>query len=429
MILFKIFYNLCGIDFGTTNSAISVVDKNNKPELINFNGENTIPSAIFFPEDDTYNPIFGNLAIEQYINGGNGRFMRSLKRILGTDLMNLKTEVNEIKMNFDDIILKFIKHIKSTAESQINKELDSVVIGRPVHFQDFSPEADSKAESMLRNIVYNAGFKYINFQYEPLAAAYSHEATLDSECLACVVDIGGGTSDFSIIRLNPEYRYKKDRSDDILANTGIRIGGNDFDSNLSIKCFMPEFGYGSLLLPDDYTKRILPVPSSPYIMLSEWSSINSLYTYKERKNISQICAKAEDAQKLKRLQNVVNKELGHILLKKVEDCKILLSSDSDIEMLLPFIDDSTCIKANVGVFEESIYINTNKIKKALNECLLKANIKNKDISLLILTGGTTEIPYIKREITKIFPAAKVSDKDKMSSVAQGLSYEAIRLYK
>lgn len=420
---------ICGIDFGTTNSAISVVNQNENPELIKFQNKETIPSAMFFPEDDTYNPLFGMLAIEQYINGGVGRFMRSLKRILGTDLMNLKTNVNDVKISYEDIILKFIKHIKITAELQINKELDSVVMGRPVHFQDFSPDADNKAESMLRHIAYNAGFKYINFQYEPLAAAYFHETKLESECLACVVDIGGGTSDFSIVRLSPQYRYKKDRCEDILANTGIRIGGNDFDNNLSIKCFMPEFGYGTLLMPDDYTGRVLPVPSSPYIMLSEWSSINNLYTYKERKNILQIYERAEEQEKVKRLYEVVEKELGHTLLNKVEECKIALSINNDAEVLLPFISDSTSIKANIHDFEDAIYNNTNKIKRALSDCLSQANVDNSDITLVILTGGTTEIPYIKGEIMKLFPQATVSDMDKMSSVVQGLSCEAMRLYK
>lgn len=419
---------ICGIDFGTTNSAISVV-KDNIPELIKFQNKDTIPTAIFFPEDDVYNPIFGSLAIEEYINGGVGRFMRSLKRILGTDLMNLKTEVNEIRLSYEDIILKFVKYIKTKAESHIQKDLDSVILGRPVHFQDFSPDADINAESMLRHIAYNAGFKYINFQYEPLAAAYSHEVKLDSESLACVVDIGGGTSDFSIVRLGPDSRYKKDRSCDILANTGIRIGGNDFDSNLSIKCFMPEFGYGSFLLPDDYTGRILPVPYSPYIMLSEWSSINNLYTYKERRNISQIYDRAEDRGKIKRLHDVINKELGHTLLNKVEECKILLSKNNIVNMKLPFIDSSTTIQATINEFEDSIYNNTNKIKKALDECLIQANIKKEDVDLVVLTGGTTEIPYIKKEIVEIFPSAKISDGDKMSSVAQGLSYDAIRLYR
>ena len=124
-------YNtFCGIDFGTTNSAVSVTKLNQNPKLVSFeNNKSTIPSAIFFPEENTYSPIFGNKAINLYINGEQGRFMRSLKRILGTDLMNLMTEVNDIRLSFEDIILYFIKYLKQTAEIEINQSLDSVVLG------------------------------------------------------------------------------------------------------------------------------------------------------------------------------------------------------------------------------------------------------------------------------------------------------------
>ena len=123
--------------------------------------------------------------------------------------MNQKTEVNNIYMDYEDIILHFIKYLKQKAESQINTQLDSVVLGRPVHFQDFAPEQDVIAESVLRKIAHLAGFKNISFQYEPIAAAYTHEIKLEKELLACVIDIGGGTSDFSIIRLG-----KKDSAKD-----------------------------------------------------------------------------------------------------------------------------------------------------------------------------------------------------------------------
>ena len=377
-------YNtFCGIDFGTTNSAVSVTNKADIPHLITFEkNKQTIPSAIFFPEDNTYSPIFGSEAINQYINGGDGRFMRSLKRILGTDLMELKTEVNEIRLSYEDIILYFIKHLKQTAEEEIKQSLDGVVLGRPVHFQDFAPEQDQKAESILRKIAYNAGFKYISFQYEPLAAAFSHEAKLDKECLACVIDIGGGTSDFSIVRLNKNSCNKKDRSDDILANTGIRIGGNDFDSDLSLKCFMKNFGYKTLLRPDEYTGRVLPIPFQPYVMLSEWSSINSLYTYSAKKNIKQIYERAEEISKVANLYEIVEKELGHTLLNKVEESKINLSKNDDVLTKLEFLTQKTEIESNIKEFEQAIENNTSKIVSSLEECVLQAKI-NKKVRIFI----------------------------------------------
>ncbi len=420
----------CGIDFGTTNSAVSVINSENKSHLISFDkNKPTIPSAIFFPEDNTYAPIFGSDAINQYINGSFGRFMRSIKRILGTDLMELKTEVNDIKLSYEDIILHFIKHLKHTAELEIGHTLNSVVLGRPVHFQDFAPEADEKAEKVLRKIAINAGFKNISFQYEPIAAAYAHETTINKEVLACVVDIGGGTSDFSVIKIGGDLVNKIDRSSDILANTGMRIGGNDFDRDLAIRCFMPEFGYKTMLKPDDYTHRVLPVPFQPYTMLSEWSSINYLYTYKEKKNIQEIYNRSAEPQKVVNLYETVQKELGHTLLNKIEECKISLSNNKRVETLLSFISSKPQIPSEIEDFEDSISKNTSKVVEALNECLKQASINKEDIGLVILTGGSTEIPYVKRTILNIFPNALLSDKDKLSSVASGLAYDAMRIYK
>ena len=118
-------------------------------------------------------------------------------------------------------------------------------MGRPVHFRDNDPSGDAQAQAELEKIARSVGFKHVAFQYEPIAAAFAHEQNLSSEKLAFVVDIGGGTSDFTVIRLSPTRKLKLDRSDDVLANTGVRIGGNDFDKDLSLKSFMPCFGLGS----------------------------------------------------------------------------------------------------------------------------------------------------------------------------------------
>ena len=420
----------CGIDFGTTNSAVSVVDDFLYSKLVTFeNNKTTIPSAIFFPEDNTYKPIFGHLAVLQYINGSQGRFMRSLKRILGTDLMELKTEVNDIWLSYKDIMLYFMKHLKQTAETEIDSNLESVVLGRPVHFQDFAPEADEKAEKVLKQIAFDAGFKNISFQYEPIAAAYAHEQNIEKETLACVVDIGGGTSDFSIIKLGKLFIQKTDRKSDILANTGVRIGGNDFDYDLSMKCFMPSFGYNTMLKPDEYTSRVLPVPFQPYSMLSEWSNINILYTYKEKKNIEYIYKHSAEPQKVINLYDIVQKELGHTLLNKVEENKILLSSKDKVETKIDFLSSNPTIISSITDFEASITKNTLKIKEALKECLSQASIKAHQIELIVLTGGSTEIPYVKNTMLKMFPNAQISEENKLSSVASGLSYDAMRLYK
>ncbi len=419
----------CGIDFGTTNSAVSIIKEDGTLKQIIFEkNRETIPTAIFFPEHNTYKPIYGSKAIEEYITGGNGRFMRSIKRILGTDLMNLKTEVNEIRLSYEDIIGYFLKHLKDTAEEQAGVFIDKVVLGRPVHFQDYAPEADERAESFLRCVAKSVGFKDVDFQYEPLAAAYAHEQIIEKEKLACVIDIGGGTSDFSVIRLGPEHKKQRNRQKDILANTGVRIGGNDFDRDLAIKCFMPKLGYGTMLKAELYNGRILPIPSTPYVMLSEWSSINSLYTYKEKKNIERIYEESEEPKKVGILREVVKRELGHTLLNCIEQGKISLTRQDKQEAELDFLEKPQSIDIYKRDFEESIKKDTQKIINTMTECLKEASVGYNDIELIILTGGSTEIPYIKKEICKLFTNAVISEGGKFSSVSSGLGYVAQRVF-
>ena len=235
----------CGIDFGTTNSTIGIL-KNNQPQMVQLENDSvSMPTALFF-EDKKKKPLYGKHAVDCYVNGTDGRFIRSIKRILGSDLMDKFTVINGKGVRFDDLIGLFLSRLKQTAESQIDSTIDTAVIGRPVHFQDNDVQADQKAEDRLKSIAQKIGFKHVSFQYEPIAAAFAHEQLLTSEKLALVVDIGGGTSDFTIIRIGPNLSQKVNRADDILATTGVRIGGNDLDKALNLNFFMPSFGKGSM---------------------------------------------------------------------------------------------------------------------------------------------------------------------------------------
>ena len=192
---------------------------------------------------------------------------------------------------------------------------------------------------------------------------------------------------------------------------------------------MPHFGYKTMLKPDDYINRILPIPHQPYVMLSEWSSVNSLYTYSSQKSIKEIYTRSAEPEKVINLYETIEKELGHTLLDKIEEGKILLSSNNKHTTTLSFLSNSPTITIDIESFETAILKNTQKIVSSLDECLSLAQITRKDIELIILTGGSTEIPYIKNSILNMFPNAQISQEDKLSSVALGLSHEAIRIYR
>lgn len=413
----------CGIDFGTSNSSIAIAGSRQMPVLVPVeNTKDTIPSTIFYGTDSPV-PLFGNAAIAAYINGEQGRFMRSLKRVLGTDLMSAGTIINGKSAKFENILIQFIKHLKRKAEVISKEEINNIVMGRPVHFRDNDPKGDATAENELRQIAGQVGFKNIAFQYEPIAAAYAHEANLKGESLACVVDIGGGTSDFTVIRLGSEHRLKADRSDDILASSGVRIGGNDFDKSLCISSFMPALG-----MKTTYGNKNLPVPSSQYFDLAEWSKVNSAYSFQNQRIIRQVLSEAHDKNKYARLLELVEKEKGHELLGQVEAAKIALTNANENLQILKFLQDKPEIKSNRQEFNNAIKDNVEKTRQAVMECLVQAQAKAEEIELIILTGGSTEIPYVQKELCGIFPKAAISGENKLSSVGLGLAYDSLRIF-
>ena len=251
----------CGIDFGTSNSTVALASPSGPQLLALEDGKPTLPSAVFFNQEDG-SLAFGRAALAQYLEGHDGRLMRSLKSLLGSSLMEAGTEIGGRHISFRNLIGGFIGEIRRRAESAAGNRLDAVVLGRPVRFVDDDDAADKLAEDTLGQIVAELGFREISFQFEPIAAAHAYEQGITREELVLVIDIGGGTSDFSLLRLSPERRGKVDRSADLLGNTGVHIGGTDFDKRLSLTGVMPTLGMG-MLKPRRDSRRCTTGSSSP----------------------------------------------------------------------------------------------------------------------------------------------------------------------
>ncbi|MDP3896899.1 MAG: Hsp70 family protein, partial [Mesorhizobium sp.] len=271
-----------GIDFGTSNSTVGIAE-DGRARLVALEGEHvTMPSAVFFnfEDDRTY---FGRRAIEDYTLNSEGRLLRALKSVLGTALIHEKTRIKARSMMFSDIIGTFVGHLKTRLDAATGGDTESVVLGRPVHFVDGDEVADRAAEGELEKAARAQGFRHIAFQFEPIAAALDYEQGVSREELALIVDIGGGTSDFSIVRVSPEGARRADRKGDVLANTGVHVGGTDFDRLLSVAQVMPQLGHGT---PTKDGKRNLPV--SYFFDLATWQRINSLYTNRAMVDLRQI---------------------------------------------------------------------------------------------------------------------------------------------
>ncbi len=411
------------IDFGTSNSAVGTI-KDGKPHLIQIEGNNaTIPSAIFFDTEDNVTR-FGNEAVSYYIEGCEGRLLRSLKSILGSSLIDDATLVDNRNIKFRDIIAIFVKYLKNEAEKVTGQRAQDVVLGRPVRFVDHDDKADIFAQDSLELIAKQVGFKNVEFQYEPIAAALDYEQSVQKEELALIVDIGGGTSDFSIVRVSPDRREKNDRKEDILANTGVHVGGTDFDRVLSLEQVMPLLGHKSRIqaMYDDET--LLEMPSSLYHKLATWHEIVFLYNYKTLQSAKELLYRSENPELIKRLVKVLDKQEGHRLASDIEKAKIHLSDDSQASFFLDYAEQG--LKAHVfrDKFEEDLKRETRKIVLHIKECVKQAGVSFGDITTLFMTGGSSSIPLVANACKNTVPNALLVKGDKFGSVTAGLALDS-----
>jgi len=411
-----------GIDFGTSNSTVGVIE-NGRPRLVALEGENvTLPSAIFFNFEDNQTAL-GRRAIGEYTDGTEGRLMRALKSVLGSSLVHEKTRIKARYIAFTDIVGMFVGHLKDRLENHVGEPVENVVLGRPVQFVDDNPEADAAAQSELEKAARAQGFKHIDFQFEPIAAALDYERTVTREELALIVDMGGGTSDFSIVRVSPERAAAGDRKADILANRGVHIGGTDFDRLLSIAHVMPELGY---LTPTKDGKRNLP--AGYFIDLATWQRINLLYTPKAMLDLRAIRFEAERPDLIDRMIEVVDQRFGHALATKVEKAKIELTdaTEAAIDVALPGAKFTASLTRQ-GL-EDTIRGAVDRVTATVADTLAEAQVGAKDITAVFLTGGSTAIPLARESILALVPGAQIVQGDAFGSVGLGLALDAQRKF-
>lgn len=411
----------CGLDFGTSNTTLGTL-VGGAPILAGLEaGHATIPSAIFYERDGAV--LIGRKAIEAYVEGAPGRLMRSLKSVLGTALIDETTKVGRERASFRDVIAYYLRVVKRRAEQAVGHELRYVVHGRPVHFIDNAPEADRRAEQTLRDIAREIGFEEVTFQFEPIAAALDYERGISQEQIALIADIGGGTSDFSIVRLSPERHRKTDRKLDILANDGVRIGGTDFDRQLSLGVIMPLLGYGS-----EMKRAGLNAPSSYFHDLATWSSINSVYDQKVMTQVRQVRYEAAQPELFDRLVRVIEEQRGHTLAMEVEDAKISLSDNRQTEVSLDWVEPSL----GVAIKRSDLVNHTGqlamRIAARIETCLEQARLTSEDIDVIFLTGGSVQLAHVRSAIVKMIPAARVIEGDTFGAVGKGLTIEAAQRY-
>ena len=411
----------CGVDFGTSNSTVGWSRPGHDALLPLEDGKVTLPSVVFFnAEDEAFS--FGRAALSGYLTGYEGRLMRSLKSLLGSSLIDAQTEVGGRALPFRALLTHFIGELKARAETAAGKEFSSVVLGRPVFFVDDNPTADQRAEDTLAEIARSVGFKDIAFQFEPIAAAFDYESTIEREELVLIADIGGGTSDFSLVRLSPQRAANSERRDDILATGGVHIGGTDFDKYLSLSSVMPMLGLGSRL------RNNSEVPSSYYFNLATWHTINQIYTRKAWQQLKDVHRETVERDKFGRLLDLVEQRAGHWLALQVEQGKIGLSDAETVQLGLDRIAPEQTLQLTRQQFNDSISHLVGSVEDTVTNLLRDAGVSAEQVDTVFFTGGSSGVQLLLHKIAALVPSAKAVEGDLFGSIGAGLALDAVRKF-
>lgn len=411
----------CGLDFGTSNSTLGLADANGA-RLLPLEGDHaTLPSAVFW-EVDNAPPRFGRAALAAYLEGEDGRLLRGLKSTLGSGLLNERTAVGSRAVSFRDVLSRFFGHLRAKLDA-VQPGLTAATLGRPVHFVDDDPAADLAAQTALEEIARAHGFTDVAFQYEPVAAALDYEQTLTNERLVLIFDIGGGTSDISVVRLGPDRAKLADRTADILANDGIRIGGTDFDRLLSLAEVMPHLGHLSTIKSGSLT-----MPRHYYLDLSTWHRINALYTSRTAADLKALRLDADRPELVDRLIRVVADRNGHALAIEVERAKIALSDNDATRLALSALTGGPNPMATKARFEEAVEAPVARIRALIAATLAQAGVTADQIGTVFMTGGSSGLPILRATVAAALPDVPVATGDMLGSVGTGLALDARRRF-
>ena len=436
-----------GMDFGTTNSGMSVYD-GNKLSLIPLDPANRNPhvarTALYITNDsyvhigrgatDTYyeqnlnrpskfemvrvgeiEQTFAELPTfirDVYINKdiySPGRLFLSFK--MGLSSPNyVGTIVGNHYYFLEDIIATYLFTAKYRAEQFLDKQLDTIVLGRPVRFSD-DPDHNEFAKERLIQAAFRAGWKRVYLQYEPIAAAHYYETTINTQQNVLIFDFGGGTLDMSIVQVGGREKSR------VIANNGIPIAGDTFDRHIVRAKYPAHFGEGSTYMVG---KSELPVPSALYEAFSDWQTLLTLQLPENIETLRKIEKTSRVPRKIKNFQTLITGQYGLKMFDIAEQAKRRLSEKLSARIDIKSDDLLVMDKITRGEFESLIRSDVRAISARLDDLLEEADMHPDEIDAVIRTGGSSQIPMFVEMLESRFGADKVSDIDAFASVTSGL---------
>lgn len=439
-----------GFDYGTANCSVAVMQDGAPRMLMMENGSTLLPSMLSAPTreavsewlyrhhqvpatgDETqallrramnYNRDedidvlgnsvqFGLASLKQYIDDPEEvYFVKSPKSFLGAS--GLKPQQVAV---FEDLVCSMMLHIRQQAQTQLQDTIEQAVIGRPINFQGLGgDDANAQAVGILERAAKRAGFQDVVFQYEPVAAGLDFEASLSEEKRVLVVDIGGGTTDCSVLLMGPQWRTRHDREQSLLGHSGCRVGGNDLDIALAFKSLMPLLGMGG------ETEKGIALPILPWwnaVAINDVPAQTDFYSSANGRLLRDLARDARDAEKVALLYKVWQQRLSYRLVRSAEESKIALSESAQIDTTLPFISDSLATAISQDGLEAAL---NQPLTRILEQVQLALENSSEKPDVIYLTGGSARSPLIKKALAEQLPGIPIAGGDDFGSVTAGLA--------
>lgn len=410
-----------GIDFGTSNSSITIWDVERRtvvtdPRIAGFEA-----SYLYFPYSTRHEPPFlGEEARLRYVQDRmRGRLFQAIKTILPNRTFT-ETVVNNQTYTLETLIALFLRHLKRRADAVTGQDVKRVVLGRPAVFST-DAEEDHLAESRIHRAAELAGFEEIRFQFEPIAAALAYEARITGPERVLVGDFGGGTSDFTVVQLDPRKQGRTDRSGDILATGGLPSAGNKYDSATMWHKLTPLFGRTATYA--SWGKR-LEVPTAMHHKICQWDQIVFLNNAQNLDLLRRLAHSSDDPAGFKRLVALVKENQGFSLFQHIEAAKIALTTLDEASLRFDHPQIPIDVRLPLSEFEHYTTELTGEIIGTLDRFLAAARLDPASIDAVFLTGGTSLIRSLRREFVRRFTAGRLRGGDEFTSVAEGLARSA-----
>lgn len=406
--------DILAIDFGTSNSAVAVLEQGRPRRIPIEAGHETLPTAVFFPASGGSMRI-GESAAAALIGGEEGRYMRALKSVLGTSLLHEARLIGKQRRSVSQIIAAFLAELRCRAEAATGRSFRRALSGRPVHFHGNDPERDTRALQDLRDCYLAAGFDEVRFLPEPEAAALTSPSAAQAGDLGLVVDIGGGTSDFTV------FRHRDGGRPEILASHGIRLGGTDFDHALSMAHAMPALGHGGQLRRE-MGPGLLPVPNAIYADLATWAKIPFLYTPETCRMAAGMARLAIEPQKMNRLVAVLEDELGHDLAFAVERGKIAANGGAnDARIAMDMIARGLSQPLTRDMLDRALAQHGEALHQAAAETLRLAGVAPGSMAQVVLVGGSSLMALVADAAQRLCPGVALQRAGAFTAVVDGLA--------